>query len=82
MRSILDPADVVATPEVRLRGRRLSSVPDQEDVAEYDRNGAGLLIRIEDRAILELEVKMRSQRVARVTYSADLLPGPHTLSLA
>src|SRR5215204_4275479 len=82
MRSILHAAHVVAAPEVRLRGRRLSSVPDEEDVAEYDRNGAGLLIRVEDRAILDLEVKMRPQRVARVSYSGYLLPGPHALSLA
>src|SRR5215207_11463664 len=80
MRSILDPADVVATPEVRLRGRRLSSVPDEEDVAEYDRNGTGLLI--DDWTILDVEVQMWPQRVARVSYSADLLPNPHALSLA
>ena len=45
-RSILDPAEVVAAPQVRFRGRRLSSVPDEEDVAEHDRNGTGLLMDI------------------------------------
>jgi hypothetical protein len=54
--SILDPADVVATLEVRLRGRRLSSAPDEDDVAEDDRNGAGLLI--DDWTILDVKVQM------------------------
>src|SRR5215217_3645665 len=80
MRSILDPADVVAAPQVRARGRRLSPAPDEDDVVDYDRNGAGLLI--DDWTILDVEVKMWPQRVARVTYSGYLLPNPHALSLA
>src|SRR5688500_17443117 len=79
-RSIPDPADVVAAPEVGLRGRRLPSAPDEDDVAEDDRNRTDL--RTEVRAVLHLEMQVRHQRVARVPDSGDLLAEPHALSLA
>src|SRR5918994_3926407 len=80
MGSVLDPADLVAAPEVRLRGRRLSSVPDEEDVAHHDRNGASLMIEVW--ALLDVNVQMWPQRVARVSDRGDLLAEPHALSLA
>src|SRR5215211_9122005 len=80
MRSIPDPADAVAAPEVRLRGRRLSSASDEDDVAEHDRNGASLLIEVW--AVLDVKVQVRHQRVARVSDRGDLLAEPHALSLA
>ena len=70
--SIPDPADVVAAPEVRLRGRRLPSAPDEDDVAEDDRKRTDL--RTEVRAVLHLEVQVRHQRVARVPDSAICWP--------
>ena len=79
-RSIPDPADVVAAPEVRLRGRRLPSAPDEDDVAEDDRNRTDLLTEV--RAVLHLEVQVRHQRVSRVPDRGDLLAEPHALSLA
>jgi hypothetical protein len=53
-RSIPDPADVVAAPEVRLRGRRLASGPNENNVAEDDRNRTDVLTEI--RAVLHLQV--------------------------
>src|SRR4028119_808863 len=77
---ILDRAVVGAAPEGRLRGRRLPSAPDEDGVAEYDRNGAGLLPEV--RVGLHLEVQVRRQRVSRVPDRGDLLADPHALSLA
>src|ERR671918_2712197 len=80
MRPILDPADAIAAPEVRLRGRRLSSVPDEEYVAEHHRDGASLMIEV--RAFLDVKVQMRPQRVARVSDRGDPLAELHALSFA
>jgi hypothetical protein len=71
---------VVAAPEVRLRGRRLPSAPDEDDVAEDDRNRTDLLTEVW--AVLHLEVQVRHQRVSRVPDGGDLLAEPHALSLA
>ena len=59
---MLDGADVVAAPEVRLHRCRLFTVPDEEDVAEHDRNGAGLVIELW--TVLDVKVQMGPQRVA------------------
>ena len=75
--SIPDRADAVAAPEVRLRGRRLISAPDEDGVAEHDRYGAGLLTEV--RALLDMEVQVRRQRVSRVPDNGDLLADPHAL---
>src|SRR5215203_5241420 len=80
MRSVLDPADLVAAPEVRFRWPRLSSVPEEEDVADHDRNGAGLMIELW--AFLDVNVQVWPQRVARVPDRGDPLPQPHALPLA
>jgi hypothetical protein len=59
--STADPADVVPTAKVCTGGRRLSSISDQDNVAEDDRERADRLISV--RAVLDLEVQVRSQGV-------------------
>src|SRR3954447_15154847 len=77
--SAADPVDVVPTAKARTGGRRLPSASDQDDVAEDDREGADRPIGV--RAVLNLEVQVRSQRVPRVADRGDLLAAPHTLPL-
>ncbi len=73
-----DPTDVVAASKVRTGGRRVSSAPGQGDVAEDDRNSQELLTAV--RAVLNLEVQMRWQRVSRVPDRGDVSTAPHTLA--
>src|SRR4029450_5385093 len=72
-RPVPNPSDVVAAPEVSLHGRRLPSAPDEDDVAEDDRNRTDLLTEV--RAVLHVEVQVAHQRVSRVPDGGDLVGG-------
>ena len=56
------------------------SAPDEDGVAEHDRDGKYLLTKV--RAVLHMEVQVRHQRVSRVPDRGDRLPDPHALFLA